>query len=201
MPLRCKAQGPLLCTPHCLLHRHDQFRLRREAMIRGCIPPLRLLGVPARRTNLTRMEALCAASMTTAQGGPTRRAGVAPTTGVVGMASLWMRRSGATCGYKNRWTVLIGQQTGGQFNESERGRSRPSSRCWLSWDSVATEVAGRSSTGSVLTASRVCSTRVGTGRTRDQVEIGSVRGSRAKTCVAADFPFRACAPRLVSPSG
>ena len=43
--------------------------------------------------------------------------------------------------------------------------------------------------------------RVATGRAIDQVEIGSVCGSRPKTCVAADFPFRACAPRLVSLSG
>ena len=71
-----------------------------------------------------RQETLCAASMTTAQGGHTHPAGVQRTTGACAQASLWMRRSDATCGYKSRWAVLISQQTRSRFDESERGRSR-----------------------------------------------------------------------------
>jgi hypothetical protein len=71
-----------------------------------------------------RLANLCAADKTIATGGHTHPAGARRTTGVGAQASPWMRRSDAMCGYKSRWTVPVGQQTGSQFNESERGRSR-----------------------------------------------------------------------------
>jgi hypothetical protein len=111
----------------CILHCSDQFPSGREKKIPpGC--PAKTPGgdIPQAPHGYRRAEKLCAASMTTAQGGHTHPAGARRTTGVCAQVSRWMRRSGATCGYESRWVVLISQQTGSRFNESERGRSRPS---------------------------------------------------------------------------
>jgi hypothetical protein len=127
MGLRGMAQGALICTPHCLLHCRAGFCPEREAgTCMRCPAPRSLRVPPGGQSDSRRSEALSAASMTTAQGGHTHPAGAQLTTGVCAQASPWMRRSDAMCGYKSRWAVLISQQTASRFNESERGRSRPS---------------------------------------------------------------------------
>jgi hypothetical protein len=111
----------------CILHRHHQFRLGREAKIPHASPAQTPCGgIPQAPDSYRGAEKLCAASTLTAHGGHTHPAGARRTTGVCAQASPWMHRSGATCGCKSRWTVLASQQTGSRFDESERGRLRPS---------------------------------------------------------------------------
>lgn len=111
----------------CILHRQARFCPEREGLT--CMKcPAKTPGgdIPQAPDDLGRREKLCAATKMIATGGHTRRGGAPRIIDVGAPASPWMHRSGATCGCKSRWTVLASQQTGSRFDESERGRLRPS---------------------------------------------------------------------------